>query len=617
MRSLGKSWAILALAVLPAGLAMPRPAASAGIEVPLALDFRILQHAFAEQVFGAGQRAEFFADRVRCNRLVLSNPRIDAAGDGKLRLRTDLDAQTGTPLAGRCWLAKPWTGQVETVQSVQADPATSRLTFRVVDSALLRAGTDEKMLPGFLQAAIEEFVHPRLSAVTVDLSPVVSGIGELLALAGATGADRTGDASGALRLAGARVEAERLVVVLSLDVPDAMPLPEPEIEGPFTPEELARWDAAWQSWDAFATWAVKTLASGAGPEPTDALGAALAEVLLTARYDLRDALARDDRDSDPVRALFLRTWERLAPLVQDVQLGVPGSEALPYAAFVSAGDALQAIDRLAPHLGLSLDRNTLRQLARLLQPGVDDAALRYDTSVDPALRELLGLPREFDAEPENGGGILPLLFGLIPDAQAAQISPELLRRLKGWVPKRAEVDQYLQTVGSLLDGIAAAERHRDKVPGEYAALYDTLLRATAWQESCWRQFVVRNGAIETIRSPTGSVGLMQVNLNVWRGVYDPDRLVDNVGYNARAGNEILVHYLVDYAIRKGEHKAGSEPDNLARASYAAYNGGPGHLARYRKPNTSPSLKKIDDAFWAKYQAIRSEGAGAVRSCLSG
>jgi soluble lytic murein transglycosylase-like protein len=93
--------------------------------------------------------------------------------------------------------------------------------------------------------------------------------------------------------------------------------------------------------------------------------------------------------------------------------------------------------------------------------------------------------------------------------------------------------------------------------------------------------------------------------------------VDNVGYNARAGNEILVHYLVDYALRKGEHEIGDDPGNLARATYAAYNGGPGHLARYRKPGTATSLKKIDDAFWAKYRAIQSEGASAVKRCLAG
>ena len=62
----------------------------------------------------------------------------------------------------------------------------------------------------------------------------------------------------------------------------------------------------------------------------------------------REALARDERERDPVRALFLRTWERLAPLVEDLQLAVPGGQALRYATFVSAGNALQALDAELP-----------------------------------------------------------------------------------------------------------------------------------------------------------------------------------------------------------------------------------------------------------------------------
>jgi hypothetical protein len=120
-------------------------------------------------------------------------------------------------------------------------------------------------------------------------------------------------------------------------------------------ERAAAWDAAWQDWDGFATWLVKTLALQARP----ALSAALAETLLEARYDLRDALARDERDRDPVRELFLKSWERLAPLVQDLQPDLPGGQALRYAAFVGAGDAA-SLDLLAPHLGLRFDRNALR-----------------------------------------------------------------------------------------------------------------------------------------------------------------------------------------------------------------------------------------------------------------
>ena len=71
--------------------------------------------------------------------------------------------------------------------------------------------------------------------------------------------------------------------------------------------------------------------------------------------------------------------------------------------------------------------------------------------------------------------------------------------------------------------------------------------------------------------------MMQINGRVWRKVYDLDRLVDEVDYNVNAGIEILTHYMVDYAIRRGEHEQPGGDDNLIKATYAAYNGGPRRL----------------------------------------
>jgi soluble lytic murein transglycosylase-like protein len=123
--------------------------------------------------------------------------------------------------------------------------------------------------------------------------------------------------------------------------------------------------------------------------------------------------------------------------------------------------------------------------------------------------------------------------------------------------------------------------------------------------------------VKPIQSGVGAVGLMQVYPRVWRGFYDVSGLETDVGYNGRAGTEILHHYLRDYAIRKGEHTATGDPDNLARASYAVYNGGPGHLRRYRNPNESPSLKAIDTSFYAKYQAVKAGKELTVEGCFTG
>ena len=80
--------------------------------------------------------------------------------------------------------------------------------------------------------------------------------------------------------------------------------------------------------------------------------------------------------------------------------------------------------------------------------------------------------------------------------------------------------------------------------------------------------------------------------------------------------DILTHYMLDYAIRKGEHEQPGGADNLVKATYAAYNGGPGQLARYRREDTSAQLKAIDNAFWQHYTTIKAHKWPDISSCYS-
>jgi septal ring-binding cell division protein DamX len=110
---------------------------------------------------------------------------------------------------------------------------------------------------------------------------------------------------------------------------------------------------------------------------------------------------------------------------------------------------------------------------------------------------------------------------------------------------------------------------------------------------------------------------MQMNERVWRGFYDIEKLRWDISYNVRAGTEVLLKYLVRYALKKGENKHRGGLENLARATYSAYNGGPGQVSRYRNPNAAPSLKKIDAAFWKRYQLVNQGNAMHVAQCLGG
>jgi soluble lytic murein transglycosylase-like protein len=190
-------------------------------------------------------------------------------------------------------------------------------------------------------------------------------------------------------------------------------------------------------------------------------------------------------------------------------------------------------------------------------------------------------------------------------------------RLNKWLPRKNDMPEYLPLVRDLLNGTVRNVLAGSNLDAGYHDLYRALVLATAWQETCWRQFTVEDKKLVPIRSPSGATGLMQVLPSVWRGFYTANGLAWDIHYNAVAGSEILMHYLEDYAIARGEHEQDGGADNLPKATYAAYNGGPGHLSRYRANGTSESLRRIDRSFWDKYQAMSGGDELAVLSCYTG
>jgi hypothetical protein len=188
-----------------------------------------------------------------------------------------------------------------------------------------------------------------------------------------------------------------------------------------------------------------------------------------------------------------------------------------------------------------------------------------------------------------------------------------LSRLNRWAPTRDDVREYLPLVRQVLEEATRLTLAKQSLDDDFHQLYGWLVLATAWKESCWRQFIRIGDRLQPMRSPVGALGIMQVNPRVWRGFYDVKGLGQDIAYNSRAGSEILLHYLRDYAIANAEHTTTGSVDNLARATYAMYNGGPGHRTRYRR-KSSKGLRRIDDSFWDKYRRIKSGDVMAVMEC---
>jgi hypothetical protein len=705
--------ALAALASFP--LAPTRPAFAGTVTIPMRLDEQFLRRLVVAKVFDQPQeRAELWRDPDGCGHLILEHPEVEAV-DGRLHVRSLGNARWGAAVGDKCLFPLTWSGRVDVVEEPTLERTQPIVHFRVVDTALFDKNGRKATVSSRLWNWIKGYVHPSMESVTVDLHAPVEDLRGLLPLvlpaAYAGSADIT---LASVTLADARVEDHDLVIDVALASPEPPPGYKPAPEPPLDVHEV-------EQWDAFLTFVVKRAALDIEDSP---VREALLGVLIDSRYDIVNALVDAEPGArDPVPDLFRKAWVRLAPVLRAMDTHLPGSTALRYLAFVAAGDALVAIDKLGPGSGLDISAEGLRRLARMVAPDEQGDPLEYATVVDPELRERLGFgpplplpaspPKDLDgpattvsgpdtttttttAEPVPGEpngipkdarsdstpptapgsdpsaergeprsprapaqpeptvpsppssaapsapeppvqappttrsappsptssvstGLTRWLAGflewLVPPAEAAgESAGDVGKRLRNWAPTRKDLDEYLPIVQRVLHRAADDTLAKKPVDKRYVSIFRPLVLATAWKETCWRQFIRRGGKVVTMESSAGALGMMQVNPRVWRGFYDVNALRADIAYNAHAGTEILQHYLVDYAIKKKEQELGGGVDALARATYSAYNGGPGSIGRYRSEKTAKSLRAIDAEFWRVYQSVKSGNELGVRAC---
>ncbi len=115
-----------------------------------------------------------------------------------------------------------------------------------------------------------------------------------------------------------------------------------------------------------------------------------------------------------------------------------------------------------------------------------------------------------------------------------------------------------------------------------------LVYATAWTESSWNQWTSDG----TVLIGGYDYGLMQINKDTWDGTYDWDTIQSDVRENIQAGAEIL-QWSYNYAESKGY-----TGDDLAKAAYAVYNGGPDAVSR--PWDESSAWRQNDLNFWSNY-----------------
>ena len=533
-------------------------AVGAQVEIPLRVSLDTLRDAFNAQLTG-------YRDGP-CRYLRLKPAGLEAK-DGRLHLAIPGRGALGVPLAGACQTAAAWQGVMHFTLAPRID-AAGRVRVRIVDS---RASG----IPPAMWEMGRQHLHARLArfGYEIDLS--------LLSTA-APGLPK-------LELGQPRVEASHVVLPVGAEIPDAWLATPAASSAPLTEAELEALEKALEPFDAFLVHVIRHVAVEAQDEE---LRKRLFTVLLDSRYRLVELLSGDVRaEGDAARALFLETWSELR-------------EALAgrYTFFVDAADALAALEGAAPGLALSTDG--LRQLARTLTPGAGGDPLAYDWSVDPQLGAVFGV-EEIHETPASQPPTRSWLDLLVPRAYADDT-------LERWVPTRAELPEYRARIASLLLATSKHELRNARLAPPYAAMYSHLVPTTALIESCWRQYVVRGGKVSYLRSQSASVGIMQINQRVWRGFYDIQRVRWDTAYNIRAGAQILLRYMKDYAIPFAE-KAG-EPDYAPRAAYAVYNAGPRAVGRFAKSPPHPREARVDEKLWTLYRGIAGGAEVDLASC---
>ena len=576
------------------------------VNVPIELDYPLLRQLLIKQIFNTpDQSTEILNDPSGCSRIVLANPRL-AAKRPDLEIVTEVRALLGVGIPGGCTTLLQWQGSAGFLGRPLIQPGATSLRIEPIDSWLV-AGDGSKITSGRIWDLARDHLHALFSHFTLDLAPSVNVLGMMLPdVLPRRSTQQLQTIIGSLRLGDIRVSPTSLDVSLTFQIEELAERPQPEAV--LSARELQQWETRWHMMDALFTFAIKYYASATSLQE---LRSTLLDILLDSRYRLRGVLtAPSSRSHDAVRGWFLDSWKRLSPVIRRIGLEQTGQEPLLWISLLTATDALYALDRLGPAIGLDVSADGLRRLARLINDKAGGDPLRYDQAVDPELQRLFQLPLAPEAGQPSG-----FRFDLwsIRSAWAGSSTG----RLDRWVPSKDQLGEYLPLVASLLQETAEKMLKKNSLDPPVDMLFRKLVLATAWQESCWRQYVVNKKKIDPLRSATGDVGLMQINEKVWRGFYDIQKLRWDIAYNSRAGAEVLLNYLVKYALKQGENKHPGGLDNLARASYSAYNGGPSQVSRYRKRDVASSHKKVDAAFWQKYQQVKAGKELNVAQCMGG
>ena len=603
------------------------------VRIPLTLDYTLIRSLFHVQAFNkAGGKAVIGnAKEGGCNHIELWAPNFSPA-QSLLKIGTNIKIKAGLKAFGKCVQFADWEGTLKILQRVSVDKNTQQLHFTTLSSNIF--DKDGKPAKGGEKVwnVIRTMVIPFFDDISIDLALPVNELKNVLPLLVTSETrPRLGNWLNTLRLSDARVDNDAVRLELLMEV-ETSPTQKEAAPKELSPHQVELFSRSWETWDSFLVYQIESLL---GQPLTETEQGDLLETLLDTRQGFIRSLSENTLGNNLIREQFVETWKRLGMILRSRLVSQPSHSLLKYLSFFTASDALVALDKLGPALGIDISRDGLVRLAQLLSEKQAEPLLDYTYGVDPGLRKLLGFGppldnagpafdlKEIDFPDDQREQAAQNILSswrnfFVPAAYAAESQPADLVDVKQWVPSAKNIQPYLLQMKQALEQAAQDTLAQKPVANKYQDFYRLLVLSTAWQESCWRQFITAQGKLRYLLSYNqSSIGLMQINERVWRGLYQLESLRWNIQYNARAGSEILNYYLCKYALKKMDPANPLDLDTLGRVVYAMYNGGPGEFRKFLKRKETNSFYESDKLFWEKYTMVKEGQFDKVSVCILG
>ena len=601
------------------------------VRLPVTIDYELLRTMIVERAFtGPNESALVVNEAGGCISLLLSRPQVTEER-GVLRLTMDLFVKGGTPFGDRCVVPVEWQGILVLYQYPKLSLEGWKLSFSLVDAELRDSSGRPVKIANLLWQLVQDRALSYVDDIVIDLVPPVTELKAfLLPLFPEEMKQTTAKMLDSIRPGTLEVNRDNLRLLALADVESVYEPGVEELETPLDGEALRKAIELWENWDGILMYLVSILSRQVlTPDEQDILR----NLLLDTRYRFLQAQSESEITRDFVREQFVYGWSQLGPIFKRHLLaGAKGSRALGYLAFVSAADSLIVFDRLGPTFGLEISRNGLVRLARMLHN--DPSMLLYPSYVSPDLQKLFQVtpePQEQKSTPErtpekpkessSSQGIIPkavkLVLNLLAPGECYAALPSFKEVLSWKVPPK-DLESYIKRVEEVLANASHSPGIIRDVPQQRQEMFHRLIRAMAWQESCFRQFVVRGDKLTYLLSYNNtSVGLMQVNERIWRGIFNREYLRWDINYNADAGCKITAMYMQKYALKDKTLSAKLDDATLARLVYAMYNGGPSQYKKFFERLNNGKTYQSDNLFWEKYQWLISGEVNRIGQCLTG